>query len=128
MPFNHKIHKEGEIVIVKAIGVIDINSTLEAIASVIKDPEFSPHFQIIVDLRKIQYNPSILDIFKIKDSLNSKMKMLQGTITLVTTPAFSHLTKLVCIMTSVYNIKMYAVTESSLLDEYDAVDTSVLRE
>lgn len=116
MPYSHKIYREYKTAIVKAAGPIDLQSSIAAMKDLSNDKNFDPHFNVIVDLRKMDFTPTSKDIFGIKDSLTVMKSSYSGEITVLCTDKILPFVKMVTTMTAVYNINMKAATESEMLD------------
>lgn len=118
MPFKYKIFQQQTIIVVQAENVIDIHSCIQAMRDVVMDNNFDPQFNIIVDLRKMDYDPSTSELFQIRDSLNALYRHFKGKIILVTTKEILYLAKVVCLLAEIYNIRMSAVNQYNGLDNF----------
>ena len=94
-----------------AEGPIDFQSSISAMLALVADPEFNPDFQIIVDLRRIQYEPNTADLSKVTDALAGLRSRFRGPITLLVAEKELYMARLACIMASAAGVKMTAKTE-----------------
>ena len=120
MPFKYKFVHPQATVIVKADGKIDLQSSTQAMRDVVGDKEFQPHYKAVIDLRKMKYNPSILELFAIRDSVVSLAPNFKSEIILITNKEFQFAANVVCTLAKVYNINMTAVCELEGLDDLEA--------
>jgi|GEM_PF-3400670 len=119
MSYSHKIYRESKTAIVKANGPIDLRSSIAAMKALAKDKNFDPHFNVIVDLRQMDFTPTAADIFAIKDSLSVMKSSYSGEITVLSTEKVLPLIKMTATMEAVYNINLKAATESEILNNLE---------
>jgi len=59
MPFSYRISEEEGVAYVTASGSVDVRSSVETMGELSRDPIFDPDFKVVVDLREMQYRPSL---------------------------------------------------------------------
>ena len=89
------------------------------------DKNFDPHFNVFVDLRKMDFTPTSKDIFGIKDSLTVMKSSYSGEITVLCTEKILPFVKMVATMTAVYNINLKAATESEMLNTLENLENQI---
>jgi hypothetical protein len=57
MPYSHAIHPHGKYALLVAEGECDLDRTIVAMTTLVKDPGWAPDFGILVDARRIEYTP-----------------------------------------------------------------------
>ena len=95
MPYRWTICHEEELANVIAEGLIDISSSVEALFEVTSDPEFSSHYRVLVDMRKMNFSPRLGDALEIASVLRKARSLLQGRLAVVTTSGPSRLAVMV---------------------------------
>lgn len=119
MPFKYKIFQQQKTIVVQAIGIIDLHSSSQTMKDVVADREFHPQYSVIVDLRKMKYNPSTPEMFRMRDSLASHIKHFKGEITIVTSKEALYIAKLFCMLAKVYHFKVTPVTHLKGLEAFE---------
>lgn len=59
MPFDCRVLTEERIAYVTAQGPIDMRAAVEAMGELARNPEFDPSFGVVIDLREMNYRPSL---------------------------------------------------------------------
>lgn len=59
MPYSHEMHPQEKYALVIAEGECDLDQTIVAMTTLVKDPDFGPGFGILADARRIQYAPGV---------------------------------------------------------------------
>jgi len=83
MPFMYTISQEEEIAYVTAHGLINMENIKQAISDVAADPLFQPKYKVIVDLRKMEYSPSVSDIQSIASLIGEMKNSYQNKVAIV---------------------------------------------
>jgi hypothetical protein len=68
MAFDFSFDCNKQTVYIKASVDIDFGSTLEAMKTLLSDDQFSKDMGILVDIRDVDYAPSLAEVFKILQS------------------------------------------------------------
>jgi hypothetical protein len=59
MPFAYKVVPEQRVAYVTAQGPIDMRAAVEAMGELGRQPDFDPSFGVVIDLREMNYRPSL---------------------------------------------------------------------
>jgi hypothetical protein len=110
VPFSHTISKQTNTVQVVADGPINLQSSIAAMLAVANDPDFNPSFKVIVELRLMEYAPTMTELFGIRDALESLRQNFKGQITLLVTESVLYVARLVCIIATTMGFQMTATT------------------
>lgn len=119
MPLTYKIIHEQKTVVVKAIGLIDFPSILQAMKDVVADMDFHPLYRVLVDLRKMDYHPSVHDMFNIRDSLAMLKNQFIGEIVLIVAEDAISIATLFCAIAKVYHLKISYTTHLNELENFE---------
>lgn len=104
MPFSYSIKPKEKETLVIAEGQVDIRSSLDAIQSVARDPDFQPSFHVTVDMRKMEYTASVGDLPFLIQSLTSYKNTFNGGITLVYRSKHLHLANMISTLARVWGL------------------------
>jgi len=95
VPYRWSICQEEELAEIVADGVIDISSSIEALFAVTSDPEYAPHYRILIDMREMNFTPRLGDALEIASVLRRARSVLRGRMALVTQEDLSRLAMIV---------------------------------
>lgn len=90
MPFMYTISQEDKIAYVTAHGSINMEAIKQIISDVAADPLFQPKYKVIVDLRKMEYSPSVSDIQLIASLVGEMKKSYQNKVAIVVSGKFHY--------------------------------------
>jgi hypothetical protein len=94
---------------VLAVGSIDLRSVVESIVNVTGSPDFLPHYHVLVDLREMEYTPSVRELMEISSATTSLRSLHDGRVALVTSNAVHYrMTQLSVRLVSVMGVPMKA--------------------
>jgi hypothetical protein len=119
MPFKYKIFQEQKTIVVQAVGKIEFPSILQAMKNVVAEEDFHSRYRVLVDLRKMDFKPSVHDLFNIRDSLAMLKNQYAGEIVLIVTKEMVPVATLFCAMAKVYHIKISYTTHLKGLEELE---------
>ena len=107
MGFMHKIFpidRRGE---VRAEGPINLSQCIQAMVELAEDFEFDPTFNVLVDLRNMEYVPSTSDARALASRLAELKLYFQGRIGIVVSGSFLFgMARMTCILAEVAGFKM----------------------
>ena len=76
--YNIEISAENSLVTVIAKGVYKLQEIKDLIHKVIKDPEYKPEYNSIIDIRDVKYTLTVSEIFSISDFVVSFKHYFKG--------------------------------------------------
>lgn len=83
MPFNYTISPERGVAVVKATGPVDVRSSVEAMGRLAGDPSFRSDYRVVVDLREMEYQPSLGELRLIAWAMGHEKKSYPKRIAVV---------------------------------------------
>lgn len=113
MPFTHTVLPEKQIAYVTAEGPVDLRASAQAVAALADDPLFRPHFRVLVDLRRMVYRPTPLELAGLASVLADRRQDYQNKVAVLTTDAIAALAALACIFAEVAGFPLRAFTSES---------------
>lgn len=120
MPFKHKIIHEKKIAFVQAFNEITLESSLQAMGDIVADKEYNPEYKAVVDLSKTNFNPSMSEVFTLRDSLVLLRENIKNEIIVIVKKELAPPINMVAFLAKVYNIKMSAVDHYPELEELES--------
>jgi hypothetical protein len=90
MPITWSISEEEALALVRYEGPTTLAEVVDTMVEVAGSPEFQPHYGVLVDLREMEYSPSIRELIEIASALINMKSLMQGKIALVTSTAFHY--------------------------------------
>ena len=100
MPYRWSICQEEELAEIVADGFVDTSSSIEALFAVTSDPEYAPHYRILIDMREMDFTPRLGDALEIASVLRKARSVLRGRMALVTHEELSRLAVIVASIAS----------------------------
>ena len=119
MPYKYKIFHEKKTIVVLVEGEVDLKTSIQAMKDVTSDKDFHSQHHVVVDLRKMKYDPPAKDIFRLRDTIVTTAKNFKGEITLVNSKETLHIVKLFCMLAKAYHMNINSVQKLSGLDELE---------
>ncbi len=83
MPFDYTISPEKGTALVRASGPVDVRSSVEAMGRLASDPSFHPDYRVVVDLRDMEYRPSLGELRLIAWAMGHEKKSYPKRIAVV---------------------------------------------
>jgi hypothetical protein len=83
-PFTYRISEAEKICYVTAEGRITLRSCVDLMEESIKNPQTTPGYSVLVDLRKMKYDPETYEISSLTTYVTAKRDYFTGRIALVT--------------------------------------------
>jgi hypothetical protein len=83
MPFSYRISEEEGVAYVTASGPVDVRSSVETMGELSRDPIFDPDFKVVVDLREMQYRPSLGELRVIAWALGHEKTSFRNKVAVV---------------------------------------------
>ena len=120
MPFKYKIIHEKEITFVQAVGEITLESSIQAMEDVLADKEYSLDYQAVLDLSKTNFNPSMTEVFTLRDSIALLRDHIKKEIIVIVKKELAPPISMVAFLAKVYNVNMRAVDHYPNLEELES--------
>ncbi|MCK5153430.1 MAG: hypothetical protein KAQ93_03655 [Spirochaetales bacterium] len=76
--YSIDISTTNHLVMVTAKGIYKLNEIKDLIHTVIKDPEYKPEYNSIIDIRDVKYTLTVSEIFSISDFILSFKHYFKG--------------------------------------------------
>ncbi|MBU0983360.1 MAG: hypothetical protein KKA42_05790 [candidate division Zixibacteria bacterium] len=111
MPFSHTISAPEKLARVRAEGPVNLDACIKAIEALASDPEFSKDFKIIVDLRKMDYDPSNTDVQGLASFLGARCSSFQERTAVVVPPRLLGVARIVTVLAEVAGFRMKMFTD-----------------
>ncbi len=105
---------------VKAEGAVSIKASVATMKSLAADENFDPHYDIIVDLRKMELQFYAPNPLMLKDTLISMKSAFRASITIVQKETALAVAKIISTMAAVHGMTVKVVTNSPILDRLEA--------
>jgi len=83
MPFDYTISPEKGVAMVRATGPVDVRSSVEAMGKLASDPSFSREYRVVVDLREMEYRPSLGELRLIAWAMGHEKKSYPNKVAVV---------------------------------------------
>ena len=83
MPFTYRIAEDECVAYVSASGAVDVRSSVEAMGELSRDPKFDPDYKVVVDLREMQYRPSLGELKVIAWALGHEKASFRNKVAVV---------------------------------------------
>lgn len=115
--FTYQILPSEKLCLIVATGSINYESSVNALYSLAEKPGFEKEFNILADLRSIDYHPSYLEILKFHKNMVFMKDHFKGKIAIVTTNFFWVVGELVTQLSRPYGFNILAFRD---MDEADA--------
>jgi hypothetical protein len=90
MPFSWNISEEEALASVRFEGPTNLAEVVGSIVEVTGSPDFLSHYGVLVDLREMEYSPSVRELIEIASATINMKSLMQGKLALVTSSAFHH--------------------------------------
>jgi hypothetical protein len=90
MPFMYTISHEDKIAYVTAHGSITMETINQVISDVAADPLFQPKYKVVVDLRDMEYSPSVSDMQSIASIIGEMKNAYQNKVAIVVSGKFHY--------------------------------------
>ena len=90
MSITWSISEEEALALVRYEGPTNLAEVVDSIVEVAGSPEFQPHYGVLVDLREMEYSPSVRELIEIASATINMKSLMQGKLALVTSNAFHH--------------------------------------
>jgi hypothetical protein len=90
MPITWSICEEKRLALVRYEGPINLAQVVDTMVEVAGSPEFERDYGVLVDLREMEYSPSVRELIEIASAVINMKSLMQGKIALVTATAFHH--------------------------------------
>ncbi len=114
MPNSHRISAADRIALVRVWGPPDVTSAIRAIEDLARDPEFEPHFNVLVDAHALDDGEARLEeIEAVAGSLIELRPRYEGKLAIVCrVGTHFDLMKLMCAYASTQGLRIRAFTET----------------
>jgi hypothetical protein len=90
MALSHRISPQEQVAYVTASGAVNLDSTVRALAAIVEDPSYRPHYPILADARESCPEFSISDVRALAALLTECRDKLQGRVAFVVTKGRIH--------------------------------------
>lgn len=76
MGFTNKIYNDKKLIVADVNGLLDLESSKSIIGKIIENPEHQNNHKILLDLRNVQFNLSVIDIYRLAMFMGTDKKEL----------------------------------------------------
>jgi hypothetical protein len=118
MPYTIDVSTSENVVYLKGIGDLSVESSLEAAANVVNHPDVQPHFGMVVDFGKATNTPTLSEMRILASSLGKYAPSLKGRIGLRVLPGDVNKAGVLCVLVRVFGVKMEAYSDLDQAYQY----------
>jgi len=90
MSITWSISEEKRLALVRVEGPTNLAEVVDSMVEVAGSPDFQSDYGILVDLREMEYSPSVRELIEIASAIINMKSLMQGKLALVTSTAFHH--------------------------------------
>ncbi len=95
---NYSISPHEQTAYVTVQGAFDLHSSTETFGALTADSDFTPSYQVLVDLREMKFTPSGAELRMLASILTSNKGRLQGKVALITSQLHFYSARLTCLI------------------------------
>lgn len=118
MPFTIKISEAEQIACVTASGVLDLEMCIQAAEDLAQRADFQPHYAVVTDFRQVPNVPSKTEVRKMAAFFRDNKEHFRGKTAMVVNRKDLVLAGMLCMLVSVFGMKMEAFDDMSLAIEH----------
>ena len=98
MPLSYNIAEQEQQVVITGNGAVTMAGMISFVQQVAADPQFRPHYTVILDLRNADYAADLEDGDKLATTLKQKRTDFQNKFAVVVSDPLYLLAKLYCVL------------------------------
>jgi hypothetical protein len=80
MGFASRIYGDKSLVVADVNGLLDLESSKDVIEKIIENPEHRKNHKILIDLRGVEFNISVIDVYRLAKSMASDTELIKDKI------------------------------------------------
>jgi hypothetical protein len=123
VPFTINVSAKDKIVHIVGTGVITVPMCAEAAANLINNPDYQPHFGVVIDFRQATNTPLMTEMRELATMFQGYKDSVQGRIGLVVKDTDAKKASVMCMLVRVFGIRMEGYADMNKAFEY--VNTGV---